>query len=328
MTGDLTLEQFRRIEPFLGTAIRVYLMGNGEPLMNPHFVEMLERIKRRHVHVSFNTNGSLLDSTLIREIIAAGLDEVVYSIDSVTPSRYETIRKGASFQRLVEGVQGVNEEKRRTGSILPNMVLSCVAMSHNVEEFPDIVNFAAMHGFCHVHFETLLWQNDMRYQEFFQNAHPGNIPPDEIEKSLARSKEIAERAGIGISSPLFDGVAREGTSDKICIGEKSRSDGNGDKRIAGSKGKCVRQSSHPFCAEPWTTLFIAWNGDVRACCQGEACFGNLNDSTITDIWQGDALSKFRRTIAEGVVPVSCRTCVENRRYRNAIPEMEELLKGL
>ena len=293
-TGDLSPETFRLIEPLFGPAVKAYLMGNGEPLMNPRFPQMLERIKRRHVYVSFNTNGTLITERLAEHLVKLAVDEVVFSIDSVEPAEYERIRRGAGYDRLITGILQLNEEKRHRDSPLPSLILACVAMTTNYREFPDIVTFACHHGFEHVHFESLIRQDDSRYREFYEIVTLDQVPRGEVEESIAKARQIALRHDIGMSTSLYDGSsAPEGFS----------------------------------CSEPWTTLFVTWNGTLRACCQSERALGQLGEKDVLEIWRGREMNELREVLGRGEIPTSCRCCVKNRRWRNIIPEMTKLLEG-
>ena len=303
-TGDLSPEIFRRIEPLFDRAVKVYLMGNGEPLMNPNFAGMLNMIKRHHVYVSFNTNGTLFTKHMAAHLVNVAVDEVVFSIDSVAPAKYERIRVGARYDRLVAGVQRLNEEKHRQGSPFPSLVLACVAMTMNYMEFPDIVTFAHRHGFEHVHFESLIWQDDSRYREFYDTASLDHIEDGKVEDSLDQAGQIALRCGLGMSTSLYGGGSSHSPED-----------------FHGSAPEGFQ------CGEPWTTLFVTWNGTVRACCQSEKTFGRLGEEDILEIWNNRGMKELRGTIGSGEIPSACRTCVKNRRWRNIMPEMTTLLEG-
>ena len=81
----------------------------------------------------------------------------------------------------------------------------------------------------------------------------------------------------------------------------------------------------PYCAEPWTTVFITWDGDVRTCCVGEQAFGNLAEKSIAEIWNGPVWRRFREAIVRDEVPANCTGCIVNQRYKNQFPIVADVL---
>ncbi len=53
------------------------------------------------------------------------------------------------------------------------------------------------------------------------------------------------------------------------------------------------------CPYPWTTMYIAWTGDVVACCrdlQRQTVLGNLYAQPLLDIWNGPRAQQLRRDL--------------------------------
>ncbi len=50
------------------------------------------------------------------------------------------------------------------------------------------------------------------------------------------------------------------------------------------------------CTQPFLSLYVLRNGDVCVCCvdySGKIVFGNIKDQSLSDIWNGQALTDFR-----------------------------------
>jgi MoaA/NifB/PqqE/SkfB family radical SAM enzyme len=63
----------------------------------------------------------------------------------------------------------------------------------------------------------------------------------------------------------------------------------------------------------WLFTFVHPNGEVSPCEGFNA--GNLNDQSFMEIWNGERLREFRRTLLRsGTLPVCRRCCVFHRRY--------------
>lgn len=62
-----------------------------------------------------------------------------------------------------------------------------------------------------------------------------------------------------------------------------------------------------FCDEPWVGIFsIRTNGDVVCCpCYAKLKIGNVRETTIHEIWNGDVMRDMRRHFSEGNLPAVC-----------------------
>ena len=69
-----------------------------------------------------------------------------------------------------------------------------------------------------------------------------------------------------------------------------------------------------FCAMPWVHLHVTQNGNVTPCCQApwgdEAKFGNINTSTIQEVWKGKRFEDFRKQMIKGKPAPACSRCYE------------------
>ncbi len=67
-----------------------------------------------------------------------------------------------------------------------------------------------------------------------------------------------------------------------------------------SKEINLRKNYH-LCPYPWSTLRIAANGDIVACCRDlrhETILGNLNNSELIEIWNGRKMQNLRRALLD------------------------------
>ncbi len=80
----------------------------GEPMLNTHFTDMIRYAKSRDIlEVTSLTNGTLMDERMSREIVDAGLDQLVISIDGFTRETYERIRIGASYDTVISNLENL-----------------------------------------------------------------------------------------------------------------------------------------------------------------------------------------------------------------------------
>lgn len=62
-----------------------------------------------------------------------------------------------------------------------------------------------------------------------------------------------------------------------------------------------------FCSEPWTGIFsIRTNGDVVCCpCYAKVHIGNIEQSSLHEIWNGERIRRMREAFARGELPPEC-----------------------
>ena len=92
------LERIGRI--LLGLGIQKVRITGGEPLVRPGVEEFAAHLKALGVHdLSMTTNGHLLAERCDR-LIAAGIDRINISLDSLDPAKFEKITRTQSFSLL------------------------------------------------------------------------------------------------------------------------------------------------------------------------------------------------------------------------------------
>lgn len=106
--GHMTMETFRRVidEGVVNGLCAIVLASRGEPLLHRQIGEMVAYAKQRGIlDVKLNTNATQLTADKSRELLRAGLDTLVFSIDSHIAEEYERIRPPAKFDRVLGNIE-------------------------------------------------------------------------------------------------------------------------------------------------------------------------------------------------------------------------------
>jgi hypothetical protein len=83
----------------------VHLHNFGEPLLDGRLADRIRYAKQQGLpKVKIFSNGSLLDETKARALIASGLDEIKISFDGATREEFERIRVPLKFDAVVENI--------------------------------------------------------------------------------------------------------------------------------------------------------------------------------------------------------------------------------
>lgn len=59
------------------------------------------------------------------------------------------------------------------------------------------------------------------------------------------------------------------------------------------------------CSLPYTNMMVLRDGRVRVCCHNPIIMGDLNDSTIEEIWHGENFNKLREAIQNDDFSFGC-----------------------
>lgn len=135
-----------RARPGGGPPATVALMGLGEPLLHPRFLDMVRVAKARGLRVEVTTNGLLLDEPLARGLVEAGLDQLVVSIDGASAETFGRVRSGAPLERVIANVGRLRDFRGPYYGSRVRIGVEFVAMRSNIDELPELPRVAARLG--------------------------------------------------------------------------------------------------------------------------------------------------------------------------------------
>jgi len=118
---------------FVGLGIRKVRITGGEPLVREGVEEYIAHLKALGVaDLSITTNGHLLAERCGR-LIAAGLQRINISLDSLDPIKFERITRTRSYDKVMDGIDAV--QKSRLAPAKVNAVLVRGLNDDEVEAF-------------------------------------------------------------------------------------------------------------------------------------------------------------------------------------------------
>ena len=86
----------------------VCIQRAGEPLLDKKLGPRIKMLKDAGIKkVTMSTNASQLNQDKAIELLEAGLDDIMLSIDSIDKEAYEKIRIGLSFENVMNNIQGL-----------------------------------------------------------------------------------------------------------------------------------------------------------------------------------------------------------------------------
>lgn len=139
---NLTFEEFKKIMKNFDYWHSLRLWGIGEPFINPEVFKMIKYEKDRGNFVNVSTNLNLLNKRLIQKISDYKVDNLILSIDGGTKSSYETIRRGAKWEKMIENLVHIRDliiDKKRK----PNVRITTIAMKKTISGLKNVIKLAS-----------------------------------------------------------------------------------------------------------------------------------------------------------------------------------------
>lgn len=114
----------------------------GEVLIHPEAIEMIEYILNvnRDKNVALTTNGSLLTPDKSARLLKAGIRSIEISVDAATKETYEKIRRGLSFEQVLNNIKDL-AKLRNVGNYKTRIMVSVIEQEANEEEIDEIFKF-------------------------------------------------------------------------------------------------------------------------------------------------------------------------------------------
>jgi len=91
----------------------ITLASRGEPTLHPHFSKMLEYLTDKFFEVKINTNGTRLTDEICHSIFKNKVDDVILSIDTEDKELFESLRKNAVFEDVLQNVMNLYNIRKK-----------------------------------------------------------------------------------------------------------------------------------------------------------------------------------------------------------------------
>ena len=126
------------IDKLAPTLTHVIFYFQGEPFMNPSFLELVKYSRSKNILTSTSTNAQLITYERAKQIVDSGLDRLIISIDGTTPEVYEKYRIGGKLNKAVEAVGNIVEWKKILKKPHPFVEIQFIVMKHNEHQINEI----------------------------------------------------------------------------------------------------------------------------------------------------------------------------------------------
>jgi radical SAM protein with 4Fe4S-binding SPASM domain len=154
-TGNLKENFFRdTINDLYKELIYLIFYFQGEPYINPKFLDMVKYAHDKGIYTITSTNGHFLNDENAKKTIESGLDRMIISVDGTTQEVYENYRKEGNLEAVLQGARNVVKWKRELNSPTPHLIFQFLVVRPNEHQIPDIYRLAKEIGVDEVKLKT------------------------------------------------------------------------------------------------------------------------------------------------------------------------------
>ena len=170
-TGMLQPDFFKKTIDEIGEEL-LYLIFyfQGEPYLNPDFLEMVKYAAAKKIYTATSTNGHYLTDDVAKKTIESGLDRLIISIDGTTQEVYQQYRIGGNLEKVMEGAKNIVKWKKELKSKTPFVFFQFLVVKPNQHQIEDIKELAKEIGVDEVRFKTA--------QVYDYEKDPNRLIPD------------------------------------------------------------------------------------------------------------------------------------------------------
>ena len=253
------------------------IIEGGEPLLRKDLFDILTLARQKELDVHLISNGILLNPEILAALKRLGI-KLMISIDGATKDTYESIRRGASFEKVLQNAGDASRE-----GLLES--INFTLMKQNFHEIPGIMALAVSVGVKKVTFIGL--KSCQSYQDELLSA-------GEYIEAIKLACEGAVSTGVEFyfDEPFFWAVVKE---QKLLAHLPVESTGI----LSPASTACIFGEY----------LFIEPNGEVKPCSFAPMVLGNIKEKLLTTIWQENMSSPLMDKIRNHSTRTgNCKTC--------------------
>ena len=154
-TGNLKADFFRTTIDEMGANL-FYLIFyfQGEPFINPNFLEMVRYAADKKIYTITSTNGHFMSEANAKKTIESGLSRIIISVDGTTQETYESYRKEGNLENVLQGAHNLVKWKKELKSATPHIIFQFLVVKPNEHQIPEIYKLAEEIGVDEVKLKT------------------------------------------------------------------------------------------------------------------------------------------------------------------------------
>ena len=297
-----------------GHVAGIALSCGFEPLLNKEFARYVRHARESGMpDLHFTTNGMLMTPALARDLVEAGPDRILFSLDAVTEDNLAAIRTGATLEGVTSAIRMVRDEKTRLGIERPRLEINWVVLPANLDEMARLPALAAD---CGADLVTLLphqrWDGSVLAERPFDSAERTHVL-----SAISHTRTECAARGLKLVDEWFLATVPQESprpqSGIRAIARRLRDRWTGRTTDAAD--------SVPFCCQPWEVMLVTSQGRIIPCYGAlfDNIYGDFRTQTLREIWESAAHRQLREGLKTRPDPnPTCAECPNNRASNKSV----------
>ena len=301
---ELTLDQqLSVVDQMARAGVSMVVLSGGEPLTNPNLGKLIERIRAYEMAISIDSNGVLMDRSVVESLRRAGVASVELSLDSVNARSHDQFRglEGA-FEKTIDAVEICSEAGMFT-------TVATTATTLNCADSRELISLARSHGANRVVFFDLIPAGRGRDIEGLR------LSRHQLLDLMALVKEESSRNGVEVFTELPQFVVYSSNERGNSLPNRADQAVSVERFTVSTFFDCAGRDNvyrryAPYlggCPAGRFYCNIQPNGDVTPCMfmPEYPVAGNLKMQSFEEIWVSRTFQALRdRALLKG----KCREC--------------------
>jgi MoaA/NifB/PqqE/SkfB family radical SAM enzyme len=246
----------------------IIFQGDGEPLLDDRFFEMVNYARDKGLKVLFFTNAILLDEEKAKKIVEMEINEIFCSLPAGTEETYARInssRTKETFHKIVNNLRHLIHVRERSGKHRPLLQMTHVIHNLNYHELGEMAKIDAFIGADKTRFYLARLDENIKSLQL----ETGHI--DFLKKSLADAEQLLKKENI----ELQNNIKFQLENYNLITGDWS-------------EGLPFRLG----CPVGWFFSLILAKGQVSICCHLRI-IDTINGKCFKEIWNSAEYNKIR-----------------------------------
>ena len=281
---ELNADEWRsviaKVRTWLGTFNLTFT--GGEPFLRKDLLDIVKFAAENGIITNVVSNGSLIDKTLARQIVASGLDGLALSLNSLKRHIHnETRGTNGSYDEVMTAINNMKEVRQGM-----RLSLSTTVVRENIGELVDMVEFVKSTRLYGIHFQPIMPATLL--PTYDQDGNFKKIPLGTPYKNLLKREEVIHDEEIDEVFDRLVSMAEKGDPIISSVGHL--------KEMA----KYLKYPTNPellekVCQVGVRNVNIDPFGNVRLCSIMDIV-GNIAKDSPNEIWSSTNASKQREDI--------------------------------
>jgi len=303
ITQEMSLETMKSvIDQVAKYGPGIYLSG-GEPFIRGETIELLEYAEEKGLPTALTTNGTLITDELARRLCRLKNLSLIFSVDGLKDA-HDEIRGKGNYDKTIGALKMLLECRKANKQNWPALSVNTTVSHQNLRNLVRFVKELDGLGVDRITIQNLWWTDKRTADEHFDFLRKAFGIVDFGVYSHVLDEPFSDEELATLESQ-FDAIYR--TSFKTPVRINPRLHGESVFKYY----KDPKFSKAKKCVISYMGIVVRANGDVMFCPDGwinEFKLGNVRQTPIEDMWNGEKAWQFRRLQDERKLFPACAKC--------------------